>query len=551
MDLFLRVGSPNTNLTRKNTQSPSSKHSSTLFISNSKPSVPVVQVVSDKARVSTKTTAPMQSLPITRRTRRVTIRGPDAQQMNSTHSSAQECAPARLNSPASAAASNSWKTFQSRQRRPRHPPTSWKGPWEDYSDYEDSAPETWCDECRHANSEATDDITSSETRSGSSLSAVKPFNRSAFPVCGTEHKMLPDRTVWDNLLISETAPDPPRSSRCISEASVGDKGTRRRLRPTTRETKTPVLPDPEIAYGQEFYYTTCPHASPPCSRPLNVQPVLMKYQAGLLRYAPFHLRVHPLEPAPEIFILEGSCSQCDLAARREAELRVLSKYKSKIDVLSNRLYELRGEVDLDSPTLPRECYSGISQPINTQDTMADNTGIVFTPEVIEQILSLEADLELIVKRRDREVKFVWRGYTARWGPATLGVFHPVTLATQQAATSNAESALSQSSNTSDTESSVSCRTKSSHGRPKYSAFTDSSSATSYSDGTGATTTSSTRRQHGYAPRSTSASPCDTPRARYSNGRHNIPLPLSIDGTHQEGRMRINWVRRDPVRTPRR
>lgn len=581
MDLFLSIGSLNANSIKKNTQTRNSKRSSALFISNSKPSVPAVQTSSDKASATTKLGTSVRPLPTPHRTRRVTILGPDARPLNDTHHSAQECAPTRLTSPASAAGSKSWKTFQSRQPRPSQPPTSWKGGFEDGSDDEDNVPDILRDERKQTTStvidfyhlntnhqeqatkkspgELTESIASSETRSESSLFAAKSLTSREYSVLETEDNMLPDQATQHTCRVSNIGPDPPRPSQCSSGVPVRDKGTKRILQPNTREAEAALLPDPEIAYGQKFFYTTCPHASPPCSRPLNVQPTLTTYQEDLLRYAPFHLRVHPLEPTPEIYILEGACSQCDLAARREAELRVLSKYKSKIDVLSTRLYELQGEVDIDSPTLPRECYSGISQPVTSPDPATDNTGIVFTPEVIEQILSLEADLELIIKRRDREIKFVWRGYTARWGPATLGVFrsniYPVSRAMQNAATSNAESTLSQSANTSDTESTISAGMKSSPEDPNSSSFTDSSSATSFSSGAGATAPSSTRRQRG--PWSSSVSLRDTPQSRYSNGKRSISLPSPIGGTKQDGRMHIDWVRRDcgsavvPVKTPRR
>ncbi|KEF57925.1 uncharacterized protein A1O9_05847 [Exophiala aquamarina CBS 119918] len=581
MDLFLSVGSRNVNMTRKNTQTRNSEHSRSLVISNAKPSGPTAQIASDKAPAAAKIATSVQPSLTPPGSRRVTLLGSDARQMNSTDQLAQECAPTRMTSPASAVESKSWKTFQSRQLRPSYPPTSWRC-CEDDSDDEHNTGGNLGSEHKQTSSKATHpnhlntnhekhpteilpggltkSIASHEDRGKCSLSTTDSFSSPAYPALGPEDNLLPGQTADITSRVSKISLDPPRPSPHISEAPVCGKATEATPRATsnTREAKASLLPDPETAYGQKFYYTACPHASPPSSRPLNVQPTLATYQEGLLRYAPYHLRVRPREQAPEIYILEGACSQCDLAARREAELRVLNKYKSKVDVLSIRLYELQGDVDLDSPTLPREYYPGTSQALAPPNAETNNTGLVFTPEVIEQILSLEADLDSLIKRRDREIKFVWRGYTARWGPATLGVFrtniHAVTRAMQNPAKSSAEATFSQSTITSDTESIMSTEAISSRGYLNSSSFADSSSATSFSSGTGATAPSSTRRQ--YIIRNGSVSPRDTPQSRYSNGTRSIPLPSPIDSTKQNGRMHIDWVRRDcgsavmPVKTAR-
>jgi hypothetical protein len=548
MDLFLSVGTHAANSTNKNAQTRTSNHSRILSISNPKIPLP------------TTPTAAVQPPPEPRRTRRVTILGPGACQMKSSDPSAQGRAQMRATSPPSAVENKSWKTFQSRQPRPSHPPTSWKGGYEDCSDGEDRAPEILCNEPKRTLPETTSlhalnpndkeqsigTFASSRKLSESSSDVSTSTENPTFCSATTPGHMLPDRTVREHpgrYKISSDSPNPSGRNPGIPTRS---ESTTQISPPNTQELKAPRLPDPEIAYGQMFYYTACPHASPPCSRPLNVQPTLVTYHENLLRYAPFHLRVAPLDPAPEIYILEGACSQCDLAARREAEIKVLDKYKSKVDVLSSKLYELQGDIDVDSPTLPRECYSGISRPLPHSDAVTDNTEVVFTAETIAQILSIETDLESLIKRRDREIRFIWRGYTARWGPATLGVFrnqlHPVTRTMQNAAAGNAECTLSQSAAMSDNESVVSTTTKSSSGDRSSSSFTDSSSATTL--GSSTTGISSTRRQRTHSSVNPPAfNSRDTPQSRYSNGRRSVPLPPPVDGTKQEGRMQIDWVRR--------
>lgn len=558
MDLFLSVGPRAANSTNKNTQSQSSNHSGSLSVSNPKISLPTTRTVGRRA--AAQIDPPVQPPPEPRRTRRVTILGPGPRQMKGSDHSAQTGTQVYVTSPPPAEDSKSWKTFQSRQPRPSFPPTSWKGGYEGSSDDEDGAPEILCNKPKESPPETTslhdmnpnDEeqrirafVPTKKLSEGSSDVTTYSKSREEYSAA-TPGTIPPDRTGQINSHRYKIGSDSPNPSARNPGTPTRSKRTAQISRPNTQKLKAPQLPDPEIAYGQTFYYTTCPHASPPCSRPLNVQPTLMTYHENLLRYAPFHLRVHPLDPAPEIYILEGSCSQCDLAARREAEIKVLDKYKSKVDILSSRLYELQGDIDLDSPTLPRECYSGISQPLLTSDAVTDNTELVFTDETIAQILSIEADLESLIKRRDREIKFVWRGYTARWGPATLGVFRneprEITRVMQNAVDSNAERTLSRSATASDTESAVSSATKSSSGGRSSSSFTDSSTSSVSSDTFGI---SSTRRQrtHGNVSPPTPNSR-DTPQSRYSNGRHNVPLPPPVDGTKQDGRMQIDWVRRD-------
>lgn len=515
MDLFLPIGAHATKPTDRSAQTHISKHSRSLSISYDE------SLLSTKLPATDSAPAPA---PASRRTRRVTIFGPRANQHKTSILPAQQASQLHTPWSPSAMRSTGREALYPCQQRPSYPPTSWKGDINDGSDDEDNVPK----------------ISSNLFKQTTAAKANREFPNTDHD----ESSTASSRT---------TGKLPERASESSEQRGPGESTTQQ-PQPNSRVPKEQqLLPEPEIAYSQTFYYTTCPHASPPCSRPLNIQPSLVTYHEGLLRYAPFHLRVHSLDPAPEIYTLEGACSQCDLATRREMEIKILVKYKSKVDDLSSRLYGLQGEIGIDSPTLPRECYGGMSQPVPSPNSVTDVTNTVFTPETVEKILSIEADLESLMKKRDREIRFVWRGYTARWGPATLGVFrdhlHPVTRAMQTAATRNAERSLSQLDNsTSDGVSVSSTETTFSTKDVGSSFLTDASSLASSNGRNGASKSSSTHTRRTYSTvHRPSATLDDTPSSRYSNGRCSIPLPPPIDTTKQDGRMQIDWVRRGKSR----
>ncbi|OAL27339.1 hypothetical protein AYO22_03614 [Fonsecaea multimorphosa] len=123
-----------------------------------------------------------------------------------------------------------------------------------------------------------------------------------------------------------------------------------------------TLPDPHTAYSQTYYYTVCAHASPPKSRPLNVQPTLVQYRKGLLAYPPFHLRAYNADQAsdpPTICVLEGSCSDCDITTRRQAESKVLDTYTHQLENLYIQLNLLQKDIAIEN--------SNMSFPEKSQD----------------------------------------------------------------------------------------------------------------------------------------------------------------------------------------
>lgn len=571
MDLSLPIGPHAAKPTDKSAQTHISKHSRSLSISYDESLVSTKLPATDRAPASAQ-------LPPSRRTRRVTIFGPRANQDKTGNLPTHQVSQLHTAWSPSVMRSTGRETLYPRQQRPSYPPTSWKGDVNDSSDDENSVPKIVSTRFKQTTAKADRELPNADHDEPSiarSRTAGKLPDRPLELSISSENcydystdsgRALLGRTNSafkenpSNMLQDPTTRSGPPFSK-IGQASPKDlsqssvrrgpgESTTQQSQPNGQVSEQQLLPEPEIAYSQTFYYTTCPHASPPCSRPLNVQPSLVTYHESLLRYAPFHLRVHSLDPAPEIYTLEGACSQCDLATRREMEIKILGKYKSKVDDLSSRLYGLQGEIRLDSPTLPRECHGGMSQPLPSPNSVTDVTNAVFTPETVEKILSIEADLESLMKKRDREIRFVWRGYTARWGPATLGVFrdhlHPVTRAMQNAATRNAERSLSQLDNsTSDGVSVTSTETTFSTREVGSSFLTDASSLASSSGRNGASKSSSTRTRHTHNTlRRPSVTLDDTPQSRYSNGRRSVPLPPPIDTTKQDGRMQIDWVRRE-------
>ena len=126
--------------------------------------------------------------------------------------------------------------------------------------------------------------------------------------------------------------------------------------PKSTKTTTPTPP----GTTQVHHYTHCPHLSPPCTRPLNVQPT-----------------PSPSLADPSRSTLEGRCGPCDTTARRAAETTVLKTYAGKMKSLEMQ----RGVWDDD-------------------------------------FLSEQKAASL--KTRDEGVREVWKGYTRRWGIGCVG-----------------------------------------------------------------------------------------------------------------------------------
>lgn len=498
-------------------------------------------------------------VPKLRRTRRLIITGPSENQTNISDLPDRKYPHVHTTRPPAEVENTCGEALHSRQQKLLYPPSSWKGDIGEGGESADNLPKSLLAGSKYIISTKTDqrfpNTNHAEPNIGRSARTKKlcedSTNLSISSEDVYEYSALSNKPLFSRMTsVSDAkACNVSRDQINYFKSSASTKAS-----PTTGKkggssvvTTQSTLPNPEIAYSQTFYYTTCPHASPPCSRPLNVQPTLVTYHQDLLRFAPFHLRIRPLDPAPEIYTLEGACSQCDLAARREAEIKVLEKYRSNVDDLSARLHELQGDIDLDSPTLPREYYGGMRQPSRSSNAMTDEINAVLTPEAIEKILSIETDLEALIKKREREIKFVWRGYTARWGPATLGVFrdqlYPLTRTTETAAANNADHSLSRLGNTSD-ELSIASKGMKSSTREVRSVSSGASSTTSFGSGSGASHLSFVRARPASSTFNYPTSSCDTPQSRYSNGMRQIRLPSPVDPTKQDGRMQIGWIRRD-------
>ncbi|EXJ73092.1 uncharacterized protein A1O5_04241 [Cladophialophora psammophila CBS 110553] len=160
-------------------------------------------------------------------------------------------------------------------------------------------------------------------------------------------------------------------------------------RPASAE-RTP-LPDPETAYAHTYYYTFCAHTSPPMSRPLNVQPTLARYRRGLLAYPPFHLRAYNPDqgtPSPTLYVLEGSCSDCDITMRRQAESKVLDRYTHELENLSIQLSLLRKDIAIET--------CNMSFPDKTDDaitTFLFPSTLELEPEATQAIFEMEDRLD--------------------------------------------------------------------------------------------------------------------------------------------------------------
>ncbi|KAL2438786.1 hypothetical protein ABEF95_013964 [Exophiala dermatitidis] len=323
-----------------------------------------------------------------------------------------------------------------------------------------------------------------------------------------------------------------------------------------------VLPEPEIAYAHTYYFTKCPHTSPPLPRPLNVQPALVTYHDNLLAYPPFHLRAYQKSdptPTTDIYVIEGSCSHCDLHARREAESFVLDRYAGDVQRLSEQLARLQMDIESTSchgsrpvskvmEPVPLESASSISPTTPDADL---SHGQIFA------IVELEDQLDSIIARRDREVKSIWRGYSRRWGPGTLGIHHDpsesggrrrgggrnkkkyIDSSTRGSITTKDDLSRSASSDASTCATSL-------HESEMSPATPPAAGVTAVSSERAATTVSDCRWQEQNARlRRASVSSSNGHRDRYSDGARQIDVSSSVDGIKSDGRMVVDWIR--PVR----
>ena len=292
--------------------------------------------------------------------------------------------------------------------------------------------------------------------------------------------------------------------------------------------QTAALPDAETAYAHTFYYTTCPHTSPPKSRPLNVQPTLVQFQEGLLFCPPLHIQAQQNRSKTTpltIYILEGPCSDCDLSGRRQAESGILNNYNDKLENLSLQMSLLQHDIVSEhAPSMPDKSGDEIS-------TFTLPSSLDLAPESVQTLLEIEDQLDELIKKRDQEVRQVWKGFTARWGPGTTQIHR----SNDEHVRSRAQSR----STTRTTSSTTSFRVPSEEQTPdRTSTMTSITSA-----GTDRGRFQSTKSRQSNSVTRTRASSAAGPRERYSDGTYDVMVvDSSVDGVESRGRMRVNWIR---------
>lgn len=195
-----------------------------------------------------------------------------------------------------------------------------------------------------------------------------------------------------------------------------------------------------VFYSTIHYYTECPHASPPATRPLD--------PAAQPRPDP---DFHPTRPDITRSIIPGMCFNCDTAYRREKENDVLNACIDQVSEMTHQLAVLVEQLELIDPCSSdeddrqparlhtphvfaedehdlRHQLSSMSLPPLSDEPRVSNPPKRKTPEqvsyqerITKQIRALEANVDRVRDAQDGRVKQVWAGYTRRWGPATLGV----------------------------------------------------------------------------------------------------------------------------------
>ncbi|KIV88126.1 hypothetical protein PV10_09050 [Exophiala mesophila] len=317
------------------------------------------------------------------------------------------------------------------------------------------------------------------------------------------------------------------------------------LREATREV---ILPEPEIAYAQPFYFTQCPHTSPPASRPLNVSPISVPFKQSLLLHTPEDLLSRAQDESFEIYVLDGKCGHCDLAARRQAEGLILDQYYVEVENLSTTLDALK-ERYLDRALIKR----------SPQDEK-------LTQEIEEGLVEVENVLNRLIRKRDRGVKRIWRGYTKRWGPGTILDSERSSQSPRRRSRPN----FGANTRCSHAETNCNCcinKTRAEQGTPQenlssvlptrsrsYVITSSRSDTSSYPSSITCASLQSSKSscnqpssvsmecKGAWAPESHAAI-IDTPASRFSDGRRSVLIPSPIDRVSGHGRVKVDWVRR--------
>jgi hypothetical protein len=350
--------------------------------------------------------------------------------------------------------------------------------------------------------------------------------------------------------LSRTKPfviaDPPSVSSDEAEAAL-DVFSDKRDAPTTL-----ALPAPEIAYAHTFHYTQCPHTSPPKSRPLNRQPTIVNYYNGLLAHPPLHLRkAHENLTRPTLHIIVGSCSDCDMSARRHTESQVLGHYTHKLDKLNIQLRLLQQEIIAEHPDIfPKHSKNPISM-------FALPSTLELLPDAMQAVVEIEGQLNKLIDERNREVTRIWRGFTARWGPGlrihqdeeearpkeeciepvddSLVLVHAQKVAGSESASSTTSFQVSFTSRTPEPTSVLTSRTSIENISTPPSVLTSKTSMeiTSIPPSVPTRSTSRSTRTHTRA---------SSVQDRYSDGTQTLEIDSSVDNVKSRGRMIVDWIR---------
>ncbi|OCT53099.1 hypothetical protein CLCR_10043 [Cladophialophora carrionii] len=309
------------------------------------------------------------------------------------------------------------------------------------------------------------------------------------------------------------------SSRCAGPAGMGSSEASSDISSPVNDrlvTGKAPLPDPEVAYAQAFHYTTCPHVSPPKSRPLNVQPALVPRQRRPLEVQ--GLRVDPRTAPPDIYVLDGACFDCDLSARRQAESDILETYTHKLENLTIQLSLLQRDIAAEHSGPSPNRGNGALTAFTLPSTLELST------EATQGILEIEEQLSELVKKRDEDIRQVWSGFTARWGPGTVRI---------QRDESNSTPGRAESPSTTRTSSSTN-----SLGVPSANTTPEEVPAMASRVSRGAINPVSPSRQSSFTARTRASSI----QGRYSDGSRNVGVESSVDRVKGRGRMLVDWIR---------
>jgi hypothetical protein len=307
--------------------------------------------------------------------------------------------------------------------------------------------------------------------------------------------------------------------------------------------KGSALAAPDIAYAHTFHYTQCPHASPPKSRPINKQPTLVKYYSGLLACPPLHLRkAHDKLVQPSIHIIEGSCSDCDMSARRQGESQILAHYTHKLDNLDIQLNLLQQVIIAEHP----EIFPKNSK--NTISMFALPSTLELLPDAMQAVVGIEDQLNKLIEERNCEVMRIWKGFTARWGPG-VRLYQDY----EETELELGDGTISQMGTVVEgITSTTSFNVRSTNHNPEQlsiSTFKTSMETTSNSNAPPSVPTRSTSRSTRTHTRASSVQDrySDGTRAssvqrRYSDGTHALEIDSSVDNVKSRGRMIVDWIR---------